>query len=109
MQEVLVRLFLYAILSKLSFLSANAQAMMDAVSKIATMGVERCRFAGVIVGSQNRSPRRPEATVPYGDEAGLASLNESQRAAVIASRHPLSLIWGPPGAILSHLGLVKLM
>jgi hypothetical protein len=85
---------------------ANAQAMMDAVIKISTRGVERCRFSPVITGQVTRLEATSTVDVDTpvaADAARLANLNESQRQAVLASKSPLSLIWGPPGSPDPHL------
>jgi hypothetical protein len=85
------------LISFMSCKTANAQAMMDAVIKVSTRGTERCRFASIVTG-QSKSLGGSPTTSSSGEveEALLVNLNDSQRAAVQACRHPLSLIWGPP-------------
>jgi hypothetical protein len=82
---------------------ANAQAMMDAVTKVSTRGIERCRFSQVITGQRTDLGVSSVLPSTIAREARFANLNDSQREAVIACRHPLSLIWGPPGMMICWL------
>jgi len=81
---------------------ATSKAMMDAVSKLALDGFEACTFADIITGSARVAETDSEDQGSQDNVAqqvsASASLNDSQRAALVAAGPgKLALIWGPPG------------
>jgi len=72
---------------------------MDAIVKLVDKKGEACSFYDNIVAlpTSDNSDIEEEAHTPSEEQKWFADLNESQIAAVQATRLPLSLIWGPPG------------
>ncbi|KZT63464.1 hypothetical protein DAEQUDRAFT_778932 [Daedalea quercina L-15889] len=77
---------------------ATSRAMMDAVSKLALDGSEACIFTDIITGSASIVDAEDHGGETDVMQQISASLNASQRAAVLAAGPSrLALIWGPPG------------
>ncbi|OBZ65910.1 ATP-dependent helicase upf1 [Grifola frondosa] len=78
--------------------TATSKAMMDAVLRLARDGRECCRFNHIIVGLDPIPSNNGVRSPPADDQSIPASLNASQRAAVLSAKPDrLTLIWGPPG------------
>lgn len=86
-------------------ITTTARTMLDAIIKISTEGPTACSLHGVITGSHIELPP-PSPLLPgvgLDRDEDLARFNQSQRNAILSSRFPLSLIWGPPGRVAYYL------
>ena len=84
---------------------ATSRAMLDAVLKLLTESYQACRFYDIITGGGTEAEEGNEAedtVTNRPSDNDLGTLNQSQKDAVNASQPgKMSLIWGPPGKILS--------
>jgi hypothetical protein len=81
--------------------TATAQAMIDALQRLAQQGEDCCQYVSSIVGSDTGpvvSPLDEDEDDPQLPADVITNLNDSQAGSVrLCDRSQLSLIWGPPG------------
>jgi hypothetical protein len=85
----------------------TSKTSFDAVTTFYSRREACCRIYGVLLGLPDADQIKfPSVELPVAD---VASLNESQNAALAASmKHPLTFIWGPPGTGKTHTIVVIL-
>ncbi|KAJ7155081.1 RNA-directed RNA polymerase [Mycena filopes] len=85
--------------------TATSKAMMEALLRLLEDRETSCRYCSIITGTDPEVPLTLAASPETNtDPRTFASLNQSQITAVEAINHPLCLVWGPPGELITLYG-----
>ncbi|THH07660.1 hypothetical protein EW145_g3223 [Phellinidium pouzarii] len=76
---------------------ATTNVMMSALQRLESEKSKCCRFYSAITGSASEDELAPANEEGNDYFIANANLNESQIAAIDASKFPLNIVWGPPG------------
>jgi len=88
---------------------ATGEAMMNALRRLSKDQSEACSFWRIIVGETSGEVVAETYERIKDNDSAMDGLNPSQKAAVMsATSSQISLIWGPPGALLMHSFLILL-